>query len=241
MTPLPVQPVDSDSGARSVLIAVVRILAVAGIVMGLGVITLLLEPVLLVAFGAGSVARNVNWLGYGIPAFPYRGNTVYVSGAAAILLVVSSVAALSLRPWARTGMRLYAIVAIVHMLVLLVIRPLHVWYYDYGAIDPPPDFINRMRGLAVYAGVTVTSLIYPVLVIAVMRHPAVAALFQEQGTVGFEPNFPATSTEHCALPDPVVERGHSEGSGSDPRNLGVEKRARMRGPFDSEIPRSTSG
>ena len=191
MTPLPVQRIDSESAARSVLIAVVRILAVAGIVMGLGVVTLLLEPALLVAFGAGSVARNVNWLGYGIPAFPYRGDTVYVSGAAAVLLVASSVAALSLRPWGRVGMRWYAMIAIAHMVVLLGIEPLHVWYYDYGAIDAPPNFINRQRGLAVYAGVTVTSLIYPALVLAVMRHPAVIALFQEQGTVGFEPDFPA--------------------------------------------------
>lgn len=197
MTPPPVQRGDSDKVDRSVLISVVRLLSVAGIVMGLGVVMLLLEPALLVAFGAGSVARNVNWQGYGIPAFPYRGDTVYLSGAAALLLVASSVAALSLRPWGRVGMRWYAIVAIVHMLVLLVIEPLHVWYYDYGTIDTPPNVINRLRELALYAALTATSLIYPVLLFAVMGHPAVIALFQQRGTVGFEPRFPAP-------PPPIV-------------------------------------
>ncbi|HEV2294411.1 MAG TPA: hypothetical protein VGR35_11175 [Tepidisphaeraceae bacterium] len=191
LTPLPVQRLDTDSGTRSLLIGIVRILAIGGIVMGLGVVVLLLEPALLVAFGAGSRARNVSWMDYGIPAFPYRDNTVYVSGASALLLVASSIAALWFRPWGRMGMQWYAIASIAHMLVLLLIEPLHLWYFDYRKNDVPPNFINGLRDLAVYAGITVTSLIYPVLILAVMCQPAVKALFQERGTVGFEPGFPA--------------------------------------------------
>lgn len=204
MNPLPVQSVGSDSGARSLLVTLVRILAICGIGLGIGVTLLLFEPVLLVAFGAGSLARNVNWLGYGIPGFPYRGDTVYVSGVAALLLTASSVAALSLRPWGRVGMTWYAIASIAHLGVLLTFPPAYARYYGTNDGDPK-NFINELRDVAVIAAMVVTSVVYPVLVVAVMRHPAVVALFQREGT-GFEPTFAATA------PSPQPVRVSDEGS-----------------------------
>ncbi len=194
MKPLPVQSLTHDRAARSLLIAIVRILAVCGVGMGIGVTLLLLEPALLVAFGAGSLARNVNWLGYGIPGFPYRGDTVYVSGAAALLLAAASIAALSLRPWGRTGMGWYAIASIAHMGVLLTFPPAYAWYFELGQADAK-NFINDLRDVAVIAAMIVTSMVYPVLVVAVMRHPAVIALFQREG-IGFEPTFKADQPEY---------------------------------------------
>lgn len=196
LQPLPVQNVSSDRGTRSLLIAIVRILAICGLGMGVGVTLLLLEPALLVAFGAGSLARNVNWLGYGIPGFPYRGDTVYVSGATALLLTAASAAALSLRPWGRAGMAWYAIASIAHMGVLLIFPPAYEWYYELGQADAK-NFINDLRDVAVVAAMIVTSLVYPVLVAAVTRHPAVIALFQREG-IGFEPTFAASQPEPAA-------------------------------------------
>jgi hypothetical protein len=189
MKPFPVQSIGNDSGARSLLVSLVRILAICGMGMGIGVTLLLLEPVLLVAFGAGSLARHVNWQGYGIPGFPYRGDTVYVSAAAALLLTTASIAALSLRPWGRVGMAWYAIASIAHMGVLLTVPPTYAWYYGMEE-GGSKNFINALRDVAIVAAMVVTSLVYPVLVVAVMRHPVVAALFQNEGIArGFEPKF----------------------------------------------------
>jgi hypothetical protein len=195
MTPQPVQHVSGDLAARALLIAIVRILAIGGFIMSVGVTLLLLEPALLVAFNVGSLARNVNWQGYGIPAFPYRDNTVYVTGISALLLLVSSIAALTLRPWGRVGMTWYAIASLAHMLVLLLFPPLYQWYFGYGRMndDDRRNLINGVREAAVYSAVAVTSMIYPVLVIVIMRHPAVVALFQKVG-IGFEPTFASEAT-----------------------------------------------
>ena len=216
MKPLPVQSIGSEGGARSLLTRLVRVLAVCGVCVGVGVAPLLLEPVLLAGFGAGSLARHVNWQGYGIPAFPYRGDTVYVSAAAAVLLAVASVAVLSMRPWGRAGMAWYAIASITHMGVLVTVPLAYAWYYEKGGGGGAQNFINELREVAVLAATIVTSLVYPVLVVTVMRDPTVVALFQREG-IGFEPRFNCAWQESSpdasidAQPDrepTLVERAH---------------------------------
>jgi hypothetical protein len=180
--------VGSDGGARSLLMRLVRVLAVCGVCMGVGVAPLLLEPVLLLGFRTGSLARHVNWQGYGIPGFPYRGDTVYVTAATSLLLAAASVAALSMRPWGRVGMAWYATTSVAHLGVLLTVPPVYAWYFQTDQGGGARNFINELREVAVLAATVATSLGYPVVVAAVMRHPAVVALFQRPG-IGFEPRF----------------------------------------------------
>ena len=191
----------SDGGARSLLMRLVRVLAVCGLCMGVGAAPLLLEPVLLAGFGTGSLARHVNWQGYGIPGFPYRGDTVYVAAATALLLAAASAAVLSMRPWGRAGMAWYAVASIAHMGVLVTVPPAYAWYFqaNEGGTGGAKNFINELRDVAVLAATVVTSLVYPVLVAVVMRHPAVAALFQREG-IGFEPTLGSAARDATSDP-----------------------------------------
>jgi len=202
MEPVPVQSLSGDSTARRLLLVIVRTLAVGGLIMSAGVALLLTEPLLAAALGGGAKVRNVNWQGYGIPAFPYRYNTVYVASAMALLLLLSSAAALVLRPWGRVGMVWYGITSITHILVLLIFPPLYSWYFGLSdSINERPNLFNTIREASVYIAVVVTSMIYPVLVVVVMRHPAVIALFQKVG-LGFEPTFAARVPTPDAAWDP---------------------------------------
>jgi len=194
MKPLPVHPITGESAARVLLLLIVRILAIAGIVMSVGVIIILLEPIILLTTSDARMVAIVNWQGFGVPAFPYRHNTMYFTAATGVLLLASSVAALSLRPWGRVGMTWYGIATVAHLCVLLFFPPLYWWHYGKLKPNAEPNLINSVRDVAIYIAVAVTSMIYPALVIVVMRHPAVVGLFQKVG-IGFEPTFaqPVTS------------------------------------------------
>ncbi len=186
MNPVPVQRIGS-SAAPAPLMAIVRILAIAGVFMGSGVAIMLLEPILLVAFDSGSMARNANWLGYGLPGFPYRGNTVYIAAASAILLIFSAIATLTLRPGGRIGLIWYGIISVTHLAVLIAVPTLYNVYHGIPVLSFT-DVINTVRQLTIMATMIASFMVYPALVLAVMRLSAVAEMFARGGT-GFEVRF----------------------------------------------------
>jgi hypothetical protein len=180
MKPLPVHPITGESAARVLLLLIVRILAIAGIVMSVGVIIILLEPIILLTTSDARMVAIVNWQGFGVPAFsvPPQHDVLHRRDrrAAAAGFVGRGIVATAVGESRDDLVRDRDGRAPLRAALLPAAVLVH-----YGKLKPnaEPNLINSVRDVAIYIAVAVTSMIYPALVIVVMRHPAVVAAVPE--------------------------------------------------------------